>query len=102
MAKKMKDRIAGFDCSLIEGRLRKDFGYEGKVDNLQREEDGIVVRLYNNEGFDVSIVRKEHFRWKSLVVQDYINSRSERQIKEMTDRSRGLSMVGYKVEDKYG
>ncbi len=98
----MEDRIADFDYSLIDGILRNNFNYSGKIDDLQKEEDGVVVRLYNNEGLDVSIVRKEHFRWKSLVVQDYINGRNGREVIEMTSRGMQLSMVGYKVEDKDG
>lgn len=102
MAEKVNEEIAGFEPSLIEGMLKKIFGYDGKIDNLQREEDGIVVRLYNSEGFDVSVVRKGSFELKHIVVQDYIGNKNRRQIIEMTDRDRDLSIVGYKVEDKDG
>jgi len=94
--------IAGFDYSLIEGMLRNNFNYSGKIDDLQREEDGLVVRLYNSEGLDVSIISKGYFGLKFLVVQDYASCRGERQVIEISDRSKSLSIIGYKVEDKDG
>ena len=94
--------IAGFDYSLIEGMLRNNFNYRGKIDDLQKEEDGVVVRFYNENGFDVSIVRKGSFELKHIVAQNYIGNKNGREIVEMTDRRRQLSIIGYKVEDKNG
>jgi len=98
----LEEKIAGFDGSLIEAVLKDGFNYDGKIDDLQREEDGLVVRLYNSEGLDVSIVSKDYFGLKSLVVQDYIGNKNWRQIIEISDRSKSLSIIGYKVEDKDG
>ena len=91
--------IAGFDCSLIERMLRNDFKYKGKIDDLEREDDEIVVRLYDNKGLDIRIVRKEYFKLKSIVVQNYIRQR-DGPVTEITDRGRQLCMIGYKVENE--
>lgn len=99
--------IAGFDSSLIEGILRKNFGYEGRIDNLKREEEETVVKLYNKEGLDVTIIRKDYFELKSIIVTKYIVPITLRggvgqHIIELIDRRRQLSMIGYGVEDKNG
>lgn len=94
--------IAGFEASLIEGMLKKNFGYKGKIDDLIVDNEDIVVRLYNNEGFDVSIVRKGSFELKHIVVQNYIGNKNGQPIVELTDRHRQLSLIGYRVEDEDG
>ena len=95
--------IAGFDRSLIEGILRRNFRYNGKISDLRIDDEDMVVRLYNNEGLDVSIIRKDYFRLKPIIVQHYyVDDSNGRQIVEMTDRGRGLSIVGYRTEDKDG
>ena len=61
-----------------------------------------MIRLYNNEGLDVSIVKKDYFRFKSIIVHYYVRNRNGRQVIELTDRERQLSIVGYIREDKNG
>lgn len=99
MNRKPDEKIAGFDRDLIEKMLSSCFRYERDIDSLKREDDGMVVRLYNSE-LDVSVVKPDYFRLKHIVVQNYRTNRGDRPVIEMTDRGRELSIVGYRMEDK--
>ncbi len=90
----LKDKIAGFDSSLVKNVLKSHFKYCGKIDRLKIDaDDEVVVRLYNEE-MDVRVVKKEYFRLKSIIVQNYTRQKRE-YIIEVTDRVNQLCMVGW-------
>ena len=93
----VNEKIAGFDSSLIKRMLKNNFRYNGKIDDLRIEDEDMVVRLYNDDGLDVSIIRKDYFRLKFVIVQSYTGQ--GKSVIELIDRSKELSVVGWRAEN---
>jgi len=101
MTTQLKEDIAGFDYCLIEGVLRNKLKYRRKMADVKTEDEDMSVRLYDDNGLEASVVKKDYFPFKHIIRDNYIN-RAGREVIEASDINKQLYLVGYKIEARHG